>query len=203
MSVDLRIVKLEKLTDYELEMVKNFTVIEDEKLLGCEHDWDDFNPYSILRFHLKDTTISKLPKGLLTEKVVKIKQVNTEQMYKYLGFSDESIKEGKVKFRWMSGRKICYDDGGMEAKISIDEEDRFIEEAEIPCLLVREKVLFDSDETTLCVSTREAKNKLLKFYPGFETYCYEKINNEMLAKAEIPFLIYERNSDKCFIYISD
>lgn len=45
--------------------------------------------------------------------------------------------------------------------------------------------------------------RLIKLYPGFQTYNYEKVNNEMLAKAEIPFLVYERNRDKCFIYITD
>lgn len=32
-----------------------------------------------------------------------------------------------------------------------------------------------------------------------ENYEYVPVNNSMLAKAEIPFLIFERNRGKCFI----
>lgn len=32
-----------------------------------------------------------------------------------------------------------------------------------------------------------------------ENYEYVPVNNSMLAKAEIPFLIFERNREKCFI----
>jgi len=35
--------------------------------------------------------------------------------------------------------------------------------------------------------------------PDIENYEYVPVNNSMLAKAEIPFLIFERNRGKCFI----
>lgn len=37
------------------------------------------------------------------------------------------------------------------------------------------------------------------FIPDIENYEYVPVNNSMLAKAEIPFLIFERNRGKCFI----
>ena len=203
MSVDIHIYKFEKLSAAELEKVKYFNVSDDERLLGDGHNWDEFNPYSIMRFHLKDESIAKIPRDVFSEKMVKISQINREKMYKFLGFSDESIKSNKVHFRWMNGRKICYVDGEKEECISVDEEQRFMEVIEIPCLLVKFKELFDADDTTDFFCAKEARDRLIKLYAGFQTYNYEKVNNEMLAKAEIPFLVYERNRDKCFIYITD
>ena len=80
---------------------------------------------------------------------------------------------------------------------------RFIEVIDFPCLLVKAKKLFDADETVEFFSSSDARDRLLKQNPSFQTYNYEIITNEMLAKAEIPFLVYERNKGKCFIYISD
>lgn len=39
----------------------------------------------------------------------------------------------------------------------------------------------------------------IKCIPDIEDYEYVPVNNSMLAKAEIPFLIFERNRGKCFI----
>lgn len=203
MSVDIHIYKFEPLTAEELEKVKWFEISDDEQALGENHNWNEYNPYSIMRFHLKDESIRKIPRDVFSEKVVKLKQINREKVYKYLGFSDESIKNNKVSFRWMNGRKICYADGEVERSIAVDEERRFIEVIDFPCLLVKCKELFDADNTTEFISTRDARDRLMKQNPGFQTYNYEIITNEMLAKAEIPFLVYERNKGKCFIYITD
>lgn len=35
--------------------------------------------------------------------------------------------------------------------------------------------------------------------PGIRDYRHVLVNNSMLAKAEIPFLIFEKNRGKCFI----
>ena len=35
--------------------------------------------------------------------------------------------------------------------------------------------------------------------PGIRDYRHVPVNNSMLAKAEIPFLIFEKNRGKCFI----
>lgn len=35
--------------------------------------------------------------------------------------------------------------------------------------------------------------------PGLQEYRFVPVSNNVLAKAEIPFLIFERNKGKCFI----
>ena len=66
MSVDIHIYKFEKLSAAELEKVKYFNVSNDERLLGESHNWDEFNPYSIMRFHLKDESIAKIPRDVFS-----------------------------------------------------------------------------------------------------------------------------------------
>lgn len=49
------------------------------------------------------------------------------------------------------------------------------------------------------ISSPIDKKKAIKCIPDIENYEYVPVNNSMLAKAEIPFLIFERNRGKCFI----
>ena len=43
------------------------------------------------------------------------------------------------------------------------------------------------------------KEKIIKSIPGIQDYRYVPVNNSMLAKAEISFLIFEKNRGKCFM----
>ena len=43
------------------------------------------------------------------------------------------------------------------------------------------------------------KGKIRKYIPDIKDYRYVPVNNSMLAKAEILFLIFEKNREKCFI----
>lgn len=58
------------------------------------------------------------------------------------------------------------------------------------------KALWNSSENNLYGID---KKKAIKCIPDIENYEYVPVNNSMLAKAENPFLIFERNRGKCFI----
>ena len=58
------------------------------------------------------------------------------------------------------------------------------------------KALWNSSENNLYGID---KKRAIKCIPDIENYEYVPVNNSMLAKAEIPFLIFERNRGKCFI----
>ena len=58
------------------------------------------------------------------------------------------------------------------------------------------KALWNSSENNLYGID---KKRAIKCIPDIEDYEYVPVNNSMLAKAEIPFLIFERNRGKCFI----
>ena len=43
------------------------------------------------------------------------------------------------------------------------------------------------------------KKRVYEYIPALKEYRYAHINNSILAKAEIPFIIFESNKRKCFI----
>ena len=64
------------------------------------------------------------------------------------------------------------------------------------CVVLKIKALWNSSENNLYGID---KKKAIKCIPDIENYEYVPVNNSMLAKSEIPFLIFERNRGKCFI----
>ena len=64
------------------------------------------------------------------------------------------------------------------------------------CVVLKIKALWNSSENNLYGID---KKRAIKCIPDIENYEYVPVNNSMLAKAEIPFLIFERNRGKCFI----
>ena len=65
----------------------------------------------------------------------------------------------------------------------------------IKCVAIKMESLWDSEE----VFVYPDKKRVLKYIPGIDEYRYVPITNMILSKAEIPFLIFERNKGKCFI----
>lgn len=43
------------------------------------------------------------------------------------------------------------------------------------------------------------KKRVWEYIPALQEYRFVSVSNNVLAKAEIPFLIFERNRGKCFI----
>ena len=61
---------------------------------------------------------------------------------------------------------------------------------------IKMKTLWNSGENYIYGLDKE---KIRKYIPDIKDYRYVPVNNSMLAKAEIPFLIFEKNRGKCFI----
>ena len=64
------------------------------------------------------------------------------------------------------------------------------------CIAIKMKTLWNSGENYIYGLDKE---KIIKYIQGIKDYRYVPVNNSMLAKAEIPFLIFEKNRGKCFI----
>ena len=64
------------------------------------------------------------------------------------------------------------------------------------CIAIKMKTLWNSGENYIYGLDKE---KIRKYIPDIKDYRYVPVNNSMLAKAEIPFLIFEKNRGKCFI----
>ena len=63
------------------------------------------------------------------------------------------------------------------------------------CIAVKMECLWNSDEVYFYID----KKRVWENIPALEEYRFVPVSNNILAKAEIPFLIFERNRGKCFI----
>lgn len=63
------------------------------------------------------------------------------------------------------------------------------------CIAIKMECLWNSDEVYSYID----KKCVWEYIPGLQEYRFVPVSNNVLAKAEIPFLIFERNKGKCFI----
>ncbi len=117
------------------------------------------------------------------------------RMYKAMGFSEESINNNKIHLRSYNG--CCfeyYDDMGMKY-IEDREMRKFDIQIQTECFAIKIEELWNSDEPYVHVD----RDKVYKYFPDIDKYAFVPVNNSLLAKAEIPFLIFERNRGRCFL----
>ena len=93
------------------------------------------------------------------------------------------------------GWYMDFTDGTKKKSVRIEELDKFKNKVNVKCVAIKMESLWDSDE----VFVYPDKKRVLKYIPGIDEYKYVPITNVILSKAEIPFLIFERNKGKCFI----
>ena len=63
--------------------------------------------------------------------------------------------------------------------------------------MMLDMILYKEKEIVISIAT--LYEFVLKWRNELKDYRYVPVNNSMLAKAEIPFLIFEKNRGKCFI----
>ena len=88
-----------------------------------------------------------------------------------------------------------YTDGVIEKRINFSELDNYKIKVTVSCVAIKMEPLWNSDEVCFCPN----RERIKKYIPDLNEYRFAPINNGILAKAEIPFLIFERNKGKCFI----
>ena len=113
-----------------------------------------------------------------------------------LGFPKEAVRNEDVRIIKSNSRyiTISYDDKSKEIEKSRLEKYKVM--VQTKCAVLKIKALWNSSENNLYGID---KKRAIKCIPDIENYEYVPVNNSMLAKAEIPFLIFERNRGKCFI----
>lgn len=139
-----------------------------------------------------------------TEKVSDVNTVCSQQAKTIPAFRIPRTKHprDKIHIKGISGWHIIYSDGEIEQQIYCKDEKKFEEPKEIERYLLKSDILFDSSEN-FTFNKREVLEGLKKYYPNLETYVYGPVDNVMLSHAEIPFLIFDRNKGKCYLYISN
>ena len=194
MSTTYEIVKFAKPTKKELLAVDKFIAydsfrIEDED--GYDAGW------GIYLFRADDKSVSNLLNSRFAVKIVLPEIVtNYEKLYTDLGFDDEAIKNKAVHIVKTNNRYMDISDGVKTEQINMSRLRDYKSEVQTSCIAIKIKSLWSSGDNYIYGLDKE---NIIKNMPGIDVYNYVPVKNSMLAKAEIPFLIFQKNYGKCFI----
>ena len=194
MSTKLEIIKFQKPTKKELLVVDKFQPYDSYRIL--DEDGDDTG-YGIYLFRMDDKAVSNLVNSRFAEKIVLPElEVDYEKLYEDLGFDADVIKNKSVRVIRSNARYMDISDGVDAKQIKRTMLKEYEVKVQTSCIAIKMKTLWNSGENYIYGLDKE---KIIKYIQGIKDYRYVPVNNSMLAKAEIPFLIFEKNRGKCFI----
>ena len=123
------------------------------------------------------------------------KNTDYDKLYRDLGFDEKAIIEKRVHIKSSDGYNMEYTDGEhiMSMKYNGLQNYQIIVQTE--CVAIKMECLWDSEDEYVYPD----KARIIKYIPELQKYSFVPISNRVLAKSEIPFLIFERNKGKCFI----
>lgn len=194
MSTTLEIIKSQKPTKKELLVVDKFQAYDSYRIL--DEDGDDTG-YGIYLFRMDDKAVSNLVNSRFDAKMV-LPELETdyEKLYADLGFDADVIRNKSVRVIRSNARYMDISDGVDTKQIKRTILKEYEVKVQTSCIAIKMKTLWNSGENYIYGLDKE---KIIKYIQGIKDYRYVPVNNSMLAKAEIPFLIFEKNRGKCFI----
>ena len=194
MSITFEIVKFKKPTKDDLSNLHMFNPYGSIPILDDDGDSTGWNIYM---FRADDKGIQNIVNSCYAVKMELPECITDyDSFFEDLGFPKEAVRNGDVRIIKSNSRyiTISYDDKSKEIEKSRLEKYKMM--VQTKCVVLKIKALWNSSENNLYGID---KKKAIKCIPDIENYEYVPVNNSMLAKAEIPFLIFERNRGKCFI----
>ena len=194
MSITFEIVKFKKPTKDDLSNLHMFNPYGSIPILDDDGDSTGWNIYM---FRADDKGIQNIINSCYAVKM-ELQECITDydSFFEDLGFPKEAVSNGDVRIIKSNSRyiTISYNDKSKEIEKSRLEKYKVM--VQTKCVVLKIKALWNSSENNLYGID---KKKVIECIPDIENYEYVPVNNSMLAKAEIPFLIFERNRGKCFI----
>lgn len=194
MSITFEIVKFKKPTKDALSNLHMFNPYGSIPILDDDGDSTGWNIYM---FRADDKGIQNIINSSYAVKMELPEYITDyDGFFEDLGFPKEAVRNGDVRIIKSNSRyiTISYDDKSKEIEKSRLEKYKVM--VQTKCFVLKIKALWNSSENNLYGID---KKRAIKCIPDIENYEYVPVNNSMLAKAEIPFLIFERNRGKCFI----
>ena len=194
MSITFEIVKFKKPTKDDLSNLHMFNPYGSIPILDDDGDSTGWNIYM---FRADDKGIQNIVNSCYAVKMELPECITDyDSFFEDLGFPKEAVRNGDVRIIKSNSRyiTISYDDKSKEIEKSRLEKYKVM--VQTKCVVLKIKALWNSSENNLYGID---KKRAIKCIPDIENYEYVQVNNSMLAKAEIPFLIFERNRGKCFI----
>lgn len=194
MSTTYEIIKFAKPTKKELLAVDKFNAYDSFRIQN--EDGDDTGS-GIYLFRTDDKSVSNLVDSRFAVKMVLPELVTDyEKLYADLGFDDEVIKNKTVHIVKSNNRNMDISDGVNTEQINKSMLKDYKVEVQTNCIAIKMKTLWNSGENYIYNLDKE---KVIKNITGIDVYSYVPVNNSMLARAEMPFLIFQKNYGKCFI----
>ena len=194
MSTTYEIYKFAKPTKKELSVIDKFNSYDSFRIV--DEDGDDTG-WGIYLFRMDDKSISNLVDSRFAVKMVLPELVTDyEKLYAALDFDHEAIKNNSVHIIRSNVRYMNISDGVNTKQINMSMLEDYKVKIETSCIAVKMKTLWNSGENYIYGLDKE---KIIKSISGIQDYRYVPVNNSMLAKAEIPFLVFEKNRGKCFM----
>ena len=194
MSITFEIVKFKKPTKDDLSKIHMFNPYDYIPILDDDGDSTGWNIYM---FRADDKDIQNITNSSYAVKMELPECITDyDSFFEDLGFTKEAVRNEDVRIIKSNSRyiTISYDDKSKEIEKSRLEKYKVM--VQTKCVVLKIKALWNSSENNLYGID---KKRAIKCIPDIENYEYVPVNNSMLAKAEIPFLIFERNRGKCFI----
>ena len=194
MSITFEIVKFKKPTKDDLSILHMFNPYGSIPILDDDGDSTGWNIYM---FRADDKDIQNIINSSYAVKMELPEYITDyDGFFEDLGFTKEAVRNEDVRIIKSNSRyiNISYDDKSKEIEKSRLEKYKVM--VQTKCVVLNIKALWNSSENNLYGID---KKRAIKCIPDIENYEYVPVNNSMLAKAEIPFLIFERNRGKCFI----
>lgn len=194
MSTTYEIVEFAKSTKKELLAVDKFNAYDS---LRIQNEDGDDTGWGIYLFRTDDKSVSNLVDSRFAVKMVLPELVtNYEKLYADLGFDDEAIKNKDVHIVKSNNRNMDISDGINTEQINKSMLEDYKVAVQTNCIAIKMKTLWNSGENYIYNLNKE---KVIKNIPDIDVYSYVPVNNSMLARAEMPFLIFQKNYGKCFI----
>ena len=194
MSITFEIVKFKKPTKDDLSNLRMFNPYGSIPILDDDGDSTGWNIYM---FRADDKGIQNIINSCYAVKMELPECITDyDSFFEDLGFSKEAVRNGDVRIIKSNSRYITISYGDKSKEIEKSRLEKYKVMVQTKCVVLKIKALWNSSENNLYGID---KKRAIKCIPDIENYEYVPVNNSMLAKAEIPFLIFERNRGKCFI----
>lgn len=194
MSITFEIVKFKKPTKDDLSNLHMFNPYGSIPILDDDGDSTGWNIYM---FRADDKDIQNIINSCYAVKMELPECITDyDSFFEDLGFPKEAVRNGDVRIIKSNSRYITISYGDKSKEIEKSRLEKYKVMVQTKCVVLKIKALWNSSENNLYGID---KKKAIKCIPDIENYEYVPVNNSMLAKAEIPFLIFERNRGKCFI----
>ena len=194
MSMTFEIVKFKKPTKDDLSNLHMFNPYGSIPILDDDGDSTGWNIYM---FRADDKGIQNIINSCYAVKMELPECITDyDSFFEDLGFPKEVVRNGDVRIIKSNSRYITISYGDKSKEIEKSRLEKYKVMVQTKCVVLKIKALWNSSENNLYGID---KKRAIKCMPDIENYEYVPVNNSMLAKAEIPFLIFERNRGKCFI----